>query len=120
MVIVYDNTAKINFISAKDAKVSMVRLKWTPDDGDDYIICEKAFSSTSQINISAGENWQGHIIPIRTEITISVQSRNGNTVAAWSREGSFYLDPLSDYEILDGYIEIDEENEIIFSEFEEA
>lgn len=120
MITVYDSSAIINFKSNKDAKVSTVRLRWKPSENADYVTVEKSFNNTSQVKITAGEIWQEYEIPLRTEILISIQSRNGINVAEFSREGSFYLDPSDDYEIQDGFIEIDEYSEIIFTEFEEV
>ncbi len=120
MVIIYDTSLKVNFKSHVDAKATTVRLKWKPTPEDDFVICEKTFNKTSQIKIEAFDVWQGYTIPIRTEIFITMQSRNGNIASAWSLEGSFYLDPSDDFSIEDGYIEIDERGEIIFSEFEEV
>lgn len=127
MITVYDSSAIINFKSNKDAKVSTVRLRWKPSENADYVVVEKSFNNTSQVKITAGEIWQEYEIPLRTEILISIQSRNGINVAEFSREGSFYLDPSEDpsddYEIQDGFIEIVQHEhsfEIIFTEFEEV
>lgn len=120
MITVNSSSVKISFKSNKDAKVSIVRLKWIPDGSTDYVVAEKAFDATEEVQFSSGDEWQGYTIPSRIEIFVSIQSRNGNLVSDWSREASFYIDPDDDYEILSGVLTGSPSGDVTFTEFEEV
>ena len=119
MQTIYSSDVKIDFKSNKDAKVSLVRLKWIPIGASDYIVCEKAFDNTSIINFSEGDVWQNYTIPSRLEITIAIQSRNGSNASDWSREALIYIDPDDDYTINDGILTGALDGSVTFEEFEE-
>lgn len=89
------HTVTFYFNSHRDATSTLVKLKWEEGDPQYTVEAVKEIQSLTEVTLSAGDEWNGHIIPANTDIEIRFASKKGFRTSEWTRPWTFMLDDVS-------------------------